>query len=63
MLVVLQQLENNLLVPKIMERAVALHPLAVVLTLLVGGGSWASVARWWPCRSLRPLRPRWARYV
>ncbi len=35
--IVLQQLENNLLVPKIMERAVKLHPLAVVLALLVGG--------------------------
>jgi predicted PurR-regulated permease PerM len=33
----IQQLENNLLVPKIMERAVDLHPLAVVLALLVGG--------------------------
>jgi predicted PurR-regulated permease PerM len=35
--VAIQQLENNLLVPKIMERAVELHPLAVVLALLVGG--------------------------
>jgi predicted PurR-regulated permease PerM len=34
---VIQQLENNLLVPKIMERAVSLHPLAVVLSLLTGG--------------------------
>jgi predicted PurR-regulated permease PerM len=34
---VVQQLENNLLVPKIMEQAVALHPLAVVLAILVGG--------------------------
>ncbi len=34
--VLIQQLENNLLVPKIMERAVNLHPLAVVLALLVG---------------------------
>ena len=32
----IQQLENNLLVPKIMERAVNLHPLAVVLALLAG---------------------------
>src|SRR5581483_9856006 len=35
--VVIQQLENNLLVPKVMERAVALHPLAVVLALITGG--------------------------
>ncbi len=35
--VVIQQLENNFLVPKIMERAVRLHPLAVVLSLLIGG--------------------------
>lgn len=32
----IQQLENNFLVPKIMERAVNLHPLAVVLSLLAG---------------------------
>ncbi len=35
--IAVQQVENNLLVPKIMERAVQLHPLAVVLSLLVGG--------------------------
>jgi predicted PurR-regulated permease PerM len=34
---VIQQLENNLLVPKIMEQAVSLHPLAIVLAILVGG--------------------------
>lgn len=33
----IQQLENNLLVPKVMGRAVNLHPLAVVLSLLAGG--------------------------
>lgn len=33
----IQQLENYLLVPKLMERAVNLHPLAVVLALIVGG--------------------------
>ncbi|HZS03160.1 MAG TPA: AI-2E family transporter, partial [Chloroflexota bacterium] len=32
----IQQLENNLLVPKIMERAVELHPFATILALLVG---------------------------
>lgn len=35
--VAIQQLENNILVPKIMERAVAIHPLAVIIALLVGG--------------------------
>jgi predicted PurR-regulated permease PerM len=35
--VVIQQLENNLLVPKIMERAVSIHPVAVVLALIIGG--------------------------
>lgn len=34
---VIQQVENNFLVPKIMERAVELHPLAVIVALLVGG--------------------------
>ncbi|HET7769670.1 MAG TPA: AI-2E family transporter [Chloroflexota bacterium] len=33
----IQQVENNLLVPRIMGRATALHPLAVVLALLIGG--------------------------
>lgn len=35
--VLVQQLENNLLVPKIMERAVGVHPLATILALLIGG--------------------------
>jgi putative heme transporter len=34
--VVIQQLESNLLAPRIMGRAVRLHPLAVILALLVG---------------------------
>lgn len=34
--VLVQQLENHLLVPKVMERAVALHPLAVITALLAG---------------------------
>ena len=32
----IQQLENHLLVPKIMERAVELHPFATLIALLVG---------------------------
>ena len=35
--VVVQQLENNLLVPKIQGDAVALHPSAVMFALVVGG--------------------------
>ncbi|MBI2861238.1 MAG: AI-2E family transporter, partial [Chloroflexi bacterium] len=34
-----QQIENNLLVPKIMEQAVGLHPLIVLLALLAGGAT------------------------
>lgn len=34
--VVIQQLESNLLAPRIMGRAVRLHPLAVILALLAG---------------------------
>ncbi len=34
--ILIQQLENNLIVPKVMERAVALHPLAVMVALLAG---------------------------
>jgi predicted PurR-regulated permease PerM len=35
--VLVQQLENNLVVPRVMSRAVSLHPLAVMLALLAGG--------------------------
>jgi predicted PurR-regulated permease PerM len=34
--VVVQQLENHVVVPKVMQRAVALHPLAVMVALLAG---------------------------
>ena len=34
--ILVQQFENHLLVPKVMERAVALHPLAVIIALLAG---------------------------
>jgi predicted PurR-regulated permease PerM len=34
--ILIQQLENHLIVPKVMERAVSLHPLAVLLALLAG---------------------------
>jgi predicted PurR-regulated permease PerM len=35
--VVIQQLENNLIVPRIMSHAVNLHPVAVMLAILSGG--------------------------
>jgi predicted PurR-regulated permease PerM len=35
--VVIQQLENNLIVPRVMSRAVELHPVAVMLAILAGG--------------------------
>ena len=35
--VLVQQLENNLLVPKIMNKAVGVHPLAIITALLIGG--------------------------
>lgn len=35
--VLIQQLENNLIVPKLMEKAVGVHPLAIIFALLVGG--------------------------
>lgn len=34
---IIQQLENNLLVPKIMEKAVGLHPVVVILGVILGG--------------------------
>ncbi len=35
--ILIQQLENNLIVPKLMEKAVGVHPLVIILALLVGG--------------------------
>lgn len=35
--IVIQQLENYILVPRVMSRAVELHPLAVLLALMIGG--------------------------
>jgi predicted PurR-regulated permease PerM len=34
---VVQQLEAHILVPRVMQRAVGLHPLVVILALVVGG--------------------------
>jgi predicted PurR-regulated permease PerM len=35
--VLIQQLENNLIVPRVMARAVELHPVTVMLAILAGG--------------------------
>jgi predicted PurR-regulated permease PerM len=35
--VLIQQLENNLIVPRVMARAVELHPVVVMLAILAGG--------------------------
>lgn len=37
MYIVVQQLESNLIVPKVMERAVGLNPLLIIIALLAGG--------------------------
>ena len=34
---IIQQLENHILVPKIMQKAVGLNPIVMILALLVGG--------------------------
>lgn len=34
--IVIQQLENNLIVPKVMKRAVGLNPIVVILVILIG---------------------------
>ncbi|MEX0616309.1 MAG: AI-2E family transporter [Candidatus Woykebacteria bacterium] len=34
--ILVQQLENNLIVPKVMEKAVGVHPLAIILAILIG---------------------------
>ena len=40
---VLQQIESNILVPKIMEKDVGVSPVAVIIALLVGGAVWGLV--------------------
>lgn len=35
--VVIQQLENNLIVPKVMQQTVGLHPIVILIALLIGG--------------------------
>lgn len=35
--VVIQQLENNIIVPKVMQKTVGLHPIVILIALLVGG--------------------------
>jgi len=35
--IIIQALENNLLVPKIMEKAVGLNPIVIILGVLIGG--------------------------
>lgn len=37
MYVVIQQIENNLLVPRIIGRTLKLHPLAVLIAIIIGG--------------------------
>lgn len=37
MYLVIQQLENNLIVPQVMKRAVGLNPLVVILAIAIGG--------------------------
>ncbi|MCK5085786.1 AI-2E family transporter, partial [Candidatus Parcubacteria bacterium] len=34
---IIQQLENYLLVPKVMERSVGLHPVVIIIAMLIGG--------------------------
>jgi predicted PurR-regulated permease PerM len=34
--IIVQQLENNLLVPKIMEKAIGIHPVIIIIALLIG---------------------------
>ncbi|MCK5122719.1 MAG: AI-2E family transporter, partial [Candidatus Pacebacteria bacterium] len=33
----IQQFENYLIVPKVMERSVGLHPVIIIIAMLVGG--------------------------
>ncbi len=41
--VIIQQIETNLIMPKIVGEQVGLHPAVVILALLVGGAVWGLV--------------------
>ena len=44
--IVIQAIENNLLVPKIMQAAVGLNPVVIIIAILVGGnllGVWGAL--------------------
>ena len=43
-----QQIENHLLVPKLMERQLGISPVTVIIALLVGSTFWGSSGRCWP---------------
>jgi predicted PurR-regulated permease PerM len=56
-----QQLENHILVPKIMSRQVGVSPVTVIISLLIGGACWEWWVRCSRCRpppSFRSSRPR-----
>ena len=38
--VVVQQAENNIIVPKIMSKTVGLNPLIVIISILIGAELW-----------------------
>jgi predicted PurR-regulated permease PerM len=49
--IVYQQVENNILQPRIQSRAVDVQPFVVLVAVLFGSTLSASSARSWPCRS------------
>ena len=41
--IIIQQIEGNLISPKIVGHSVGLHPAAIIFVLLVGGALWGLV--------------------
>lgn len=52
--IIIQQIENQLLVPRIMKRAIGLNPIIVIIALLIGAklGGFVGVALSIPCAAL-----------
>ena len=57
--VVVQQLENNLIVPRVMGHAVELHPVVVMVAILAGGELLGIPGALWRCRLWPRSRSSW----
>jgi predicted PurR-regulated permease PerM len=58
-IIVLQQIEGNLIYPKVVGDTIGLPGIWVFAAIIVGGGCWASPASSWAFRLLPPSTNCW----